>query len=468
MLEFTTDIVVLLVSTLLIAPAGFYKARFLEAGRWSAPLGFLLLSIYALLRLEDFFQRVLTFIASVECAIVSLYTAEYSKAKYSKSKSASTVLYTLNNIFGLLIVLFLASKNVVLFSAFFVLAGLVGFFLVAFDSLYNKSQEAWRAAVKYLAASMVPSDVAVLALVGLSLSQNAVLSDLVSLRLEANTPLILVILIGFLAKAAVAPLHFWIADAHSVAPAPASAILSGLMVKMGVYGAYVTLKVFETPHLLLTATAILATMSTIYGGVQALLQDDMKRLLAYSTMSNTSAMVLLLVLGELVSWVPVEAVTVFVIAHSLFKTSLFLDSGFVELAFGSRRVSEVRGVAEFSLKETLATSLSLLSLIGVPPTLGFLYKMLTFSFISESAKYSGAASLVLFTLALKTALSAGYALKYIIPHLGSHLTKEAGASLELDEALEKEVLKNMTRYVLLLSLLNVLAAIPILLLLYLD
>ncbi|MEM1873693.1 MAG: proton-conducting transporter membrane subunit [Acidilobaceae archaeon] len=440
------EIAVALAASLLVAPAYLYvKLLGWRAGRLAAPAGFALLSLYALLYLEDPFQRALAAVAGIECAIVSLYTLEYAEAKYAKySESAPGILYTLTNIFGLTIVLFLASGTVVGFAALFALAGLVGFLLVAFDSFFGASREAWSAAVRYLAASMVPSDIAALSLAGLALAQGAGFTSPTRLELAIEPLVLALILLGFLAKAAVAPLHFWIADAHSAAPAPASAILSGLMVKMGVYGIYVVFKASDSPQSIAVSVAVLASLTTIYGGLAALLQDDMKRLLAYSTMSNTSAMAMLAALGEAVEISPASVLAVYAVAHSVFKSSLFLDSGFVELVFGTRSISQVRGVARASLLESAATTLSVLSLIGTPPTLGFLYKLLMFTYIAGGLNDSSLAALVLAVVALKIALSAGYGLKYIMPHVArSEETLSAGKA------------ESLVRYTTASSLLNI-------------
>jgi len=138
---------------------------------------------------------------------------------------------------------------------------------------------------------------------------------------------------GFGVKSAFPLLHFWLPEAHSKAPAPASAMLSGFTVKLGIYG---MLRAF--PEGFGPLPAIGVTM-VIFGGIMALFSTDLKRLLAYSTMSHLGFMTASAGIGA------VAAAALYAFVHALFKGLLFLAAGVTEKAKGTRDLASLRGIA---------------------------------------------------------------------------------------------------------------------------
>ncbi|MEM3849129.1 MAG: complex I subunit 5 family protein, partial [Zestosphaera sp.] len=268
-----------------------------------------------------------------------------------------------------------------------------------------------------------------------------------------NPALHLIIALGFLAKAAVAPLHFWLPDAHSLAPAPGSAILSGAMVKMGVYGLLLIIPAVDSPYVHYTLLT-LASLTVVYGGLQALIQADIKRILAYSTIENTGLITLAAVSYKCFNVdLLLTAAVVYSLAHGLFKASLFMNSGTVEIITHTRDISKLGYLARVSSRPALTTLLSVLSLIGAPPMLGFLGKILLLAGLVSIYQVSMTAAVVLVVVAaLGAALAVAYGLRYITVYWGSALPKEQVKSrpnpgTELPE--------------LSLSLLNLLTTLPL-------
>ena len=182
-------------------------------------------------------------------------------------------------------------------------------------------------------------------------------------------------LAGFGIKAAMMPFHAWLPDAHPSAPAPISAMLSGLLIKT--LGIYALIRVFYTvvglDERVQTLLLVLGCLSMVAGVFLALGQDDLKRLLAYSSISQMGYILVALGINTALG---VTAAIFHALNHALFKSALFLSSGSLERITGTRNLSEMGGLA----KRAPATSLGLmgasLSISGVPPFNGFWSKLL--------------------------------------------------------------------------------------------
>ena len=184
---------------------------------------------------------------------------------------------------------------------------------------------------------------------------------------QALLPLFLV---GLGVKAALWGLHFWLPDAHTKAPTPVSALLSGFAVKLGVYG---FIRILPDTNLLM----YLGLLMAIYGGVYALLQHDSKTLLAYSTISQ---------LGYIVAAVGVGAHGAAMdhsLSHALFKSLLFLAVGAAGYRLGTRDLLRMGGLAKTMPLTTLAATVAALAIAGIPPLNGFASKQLIKEALSD-------------------------------------------------------------------------------------
>jgi multicomponent Na+:H+ antiporter subunit D len=243
----------------------------------------------------------------------------------------------------------------------------------------SRGKVAGLASMKYLLMGAV-SSVVVLLCVGIlySLTGSLNMAD-VALRLaETSSPLPLALALGgftaaFMVKAALFPLHTWLPDAHAAAPSPVSAILSGLVVKMGIIGLIRVLQIFHTSGGLDLGYLHLALMwlgaaSLIMGAVFAIVQEDLKQMLAYSTVSNVGYIVLGL---GLASSTAVSGALVHVLNHAVIKSCLFLAAGALILGTGQRTLTGLQGVGRTMPVTCVALSIGILAIIGVPPTGGF-------------------------------------------------------------------------------------------------
>ena len=187
---------------------------------------------------------------------------------------------------------------------------------------------------------------------------------------------IIVILIGFAIKAAIFPMHFWLPDAHSNAPTPASAILSGMVIKVYVFSLMkflhkvIGINIIRTInlHILLPP---LAVVGMIMGSVFAIGQKDIKKILAYSTVAQVGYMILGI---GFMNDKGLAASTFHIITHFLMKSGLFFCAGAIILQTGKRDVRELQGVG-YQMPITMGVfTIGALSMIGIPGVNGFMSK----------------------------------------------------------------------------------------------
>ena len=182
------------------------------------------------------------------------------------------------------------------------------------------------------------------------------------------------LIVGFGLKAALVPFHTWLPDAHTSAPAPVSATLSGILIKvLGIYClARILFNVLGFTPLISVLLIGLATLTILVGGLLALAQDDYKRLLAYSSVSQIGYIVLGLALGTPLG---VMGALFHLFNHATFKPLLFLNAGAVERATGTRKLSELGGLRKKMPATSFAALFGSLSISGLPPFNGFWSKL---------------------------------------------------------------------------------------------
>jgi formate hydrogenlyase subunit 3/multisubunit Na+/H+ antiporter MnhD subunit len=184
---------------------------------------------------------------------------------------------------------------------------------------------------------------------------------------EVPKELYMLFLISMGFKFGIAGVHFWLPEAHGSAAAPASALLSGIMVKIGLFGIYKVGVINYRPFL------IFGFIMIFWGGFRAIIEKDVKRILAFSTISQMGLGTVLFASGvdELFS-----VFMVFVIHHGFAKVSLFLLAGFFETCAGSRNIEELRGIGYYHPEIRWLSVVLTASMAGIPLTYGCLAKTL--------------------------------------------------------------------------------------------
>lgn len=250
--------------------------------------------------------------------------------------------------------------------------------------LHNGSKEAVMAGLKYLFYSLCGAYAALFGIYflynyseTLAFSAKGVLkASVVSGHGGFFLTVAFIMILGFGVKAGMFPMHAWLPTAHPVAPAPASALLSAVIVKAGVLAVIRVLNLFDAPSFLAgtwmqTAWICLTLITVFMGSLLAYREPILKKRLAYSTVSQISYILFgLAVMNE-------EAFTgslLHVLAHGFVKAALFLCAGAIIYKTGKTRVNEMRGIGKEMPLTMWCFTIASLGLIGIPPTGGFLSK----------------------------------------------------------------------------------------------
>jgi hydrogenase-4 component B len=230
-----------------------------------------------------------------------------------------------------------------------------------------------------------------------------------------------VFFIGFGVKAGMVPLHVWLPEAHPAAPSSVSALMSGVLIKTGVYGLFrVCAFGLGAPRWDWgVAFALVGCLSALLGVLYALAQNDIKRLLAYSTIENAGLILLGLGAGMMalssgrgeLAAVGIAASLYHVLNHAVFKGLLFLGAGGVVMATGTRRIEELGGLARRMPWTALFFLVGAAAISGLPLLNGFASEWLLFQALLQGFQATLTLSRLIYPvagalLALTTALAA--------------------------------------------------------------
>ncbi|MCI8549610.1 MAG: proton-conducting membrane transporter [Lachnospiraceae bacterium] len=223
------------------------------------------------------------------------------------------------------------------------------------------------------------------------------------------------LIVGFATKAGMFPMHGWLPTAHPEAPAPASAVLSGVITKMGVLAVIRVVYYVIGPELLRgtwvqTAWITLALVTVFMGSMLAYKEKGFKKRLAYSTVSQVSYILFGLSLLNRTAFIGAIAHVVF---HSLVKNTLFLGAGAIIWQTGKTKVSELSAIGKEMPVTLWCFALVSITLVGIPPTSGFVSKW----YLAEGALSSGTGAFTWLgpaVLLVSALLTAGYLLPIVI------------------------------------------------------
>ena len=346
--------------------------------------------------------------------VVFIYSAFYLNA------AQKALFYPLSIFLSLGFVIIYLSRDI-----FNIYIGLeiIGLSAVGLSAL-KKCEQSIHAALIYLFATLVASGLYLLGVAIIYAKYSLLDISLLAPLIEDDfTTLVAFMLIcsALLIKTALFPFSFWLPNAHANALTPVSALLSSVVIKTTFYLLYLfgtTLFVFATT--LLTLLGVLGVVAIFYGGIKALMSDDFKLLIAYSSVSQVGYLVVLFAFSHTEVFTEAYYAMVFaLLSHALAKSGLFLASGVLIYKAKSRSLRELQGYATFAPVGVFAIGLSALSLIGLPPSLGFISKWyyLQSSFESGMWFYFGA-------FMLGGVLSALYLFKLLVLFLQKPLKEQ--------------------------------------------
>ena len=338
-------------------------------GAWLTPLGIVFTP-------SPFGSAILALSALI-LLVVSIYGSYYFKRKNS------LLFYPLSSFLALGFVVIYLSRDI-----FNIYVGLeiLGLSSVGLTAL-QKGIKSLHAALIYLFATLIASGFYLLGVAIIYAKYSLLDISSLSLVIEsdfATLSAFSLMIMAFLIKTAVFPLAFWLPQAHANALTPVSALLSALVIKATFYLLYLfTSTLFLFASSLMSLLGLLGIVAIFYGGIKAFLSSDLKLLIAYSTISQVGY---LLLVFAFMSEYAYYAMAFALFSHALAKSGFFLAAGVMVHLAQTKNISAFQGYASITPVAVFAIALSAISLIGLPPSLGFVSKWyyLQSSFLSES------------------------------------------------------------------------------------
>src|SRR5215218_1772348 len=359
--------------------------------------------------------------------VETLYSIDPSSTKYINTQVG--LYYALFLTFAMGMVGTVLATNLIEFYVFFELMLIPAFFLIA---LYGYSTRK-RVSLMFFFWTHVGAVLLLLGLLAMGLFAGGfdfetIKSNVSKIPPQWMTLIVFAVVIGIAVKLGAFILHIWIPHTYAESPTPISALIAGPMSGIGVYALLRIwmdlLSVSYTDYSIYINLWGVITM--IYGGAMALMQDDIKKLLAYSSISHMGYIIfglgsqsVLGITGGTLMWIP----------HAIGETMLFLMAGAIIMRTGTRSMSNLGGLARKMPYTATIAMIAILSLIGVPPTSGFMAEWILFNGALQSGTENmDSFRVVLFSLAIfSTILTASYLLnmyrKIFFGKLFSHYDK---------------------------------------------
>lgn len=377
---------------------------------WSWPWLHLFTLSFAFDSLSFFFLLPILLI----CPLAALYSFCYFDRAEHGFRTAISYLFT--NLLIVSMALVTAAANMLTFALVWELMSISSYFLVMYD--YEK-EETRKAGYLYFLFAQAGA-LLIFAAFGVIFSHSGSLDFQQASAIPALTKLVVFALafLGFGSKAGVFPMHIWLPHAHPAAPSHISAIMSGVMIKMGIYGILRMFFILEVLDLRIGQTVLVFGMvSGILGVLYALGKHNIKRLLAYHSVENIGIILMGAGLGMigLNQQNPVMAGFGFagcllhVLNHSIFKSLLFLGAGAVIRKAGTSHVDHLGGLMKrmpITGRTFLAGSVSI---SGLPPFNGFISEFLVYFAAFQGLAYGHSTLLLCMTAIIALAVIGGLA-----------------------------------------------------------
>jgi len=335
----------------------------------------------------DGFRGLYLTVASLLWFLSSVFCKSYFASHYrNRNRFFFFFLLTLGAVCGI----FLSDDLFTLF-IFFEIMSFTSYVWVAHD----ETPDAMRAAGTYLGISVI-GGLSILMGLFLLYSEVGTLSFDAIKNVEINRKIIasgLTMLVGFGAKAGMLPLHVWLPKAHPIAPAPSSALLSGILTKTGIFGIIVlTSRLFIGNRLWGSIIFWLGVATMLHGAILALVSVNIKRTLACSSMSQigfilTGIGIFGLSDGEITA--AISGTALYMVNHSLFKLLLFTAAGIVYTRTHSLSLDKIRGIGRNQPVFAALFAIGAVGISGVPFFSGFVSKTLIHEAITEFAAETG-------------------------------------------------------------------------------
>jgi len=393
---------ILLSCIALAALAVFSAGLVVSGGKASLPTYHILEPFklsFAIDRLSAFF----IFLISTVSFSIMVYSIQYLEhALHDRRKN---LVASLMNVYVLAMVLMVASSNMLAFIFFWELMAMSSFILVMTE--YEK-KETEKAGVFYFIMTHLSTAFLLFAFILLYLQSGSL--DMQQVRAEPAVlaPVFLALFLGFGIKAGVVPFHKWLPYAHPASPSNISALMSGVMIKVAIYG--LIRFVLLLPAELWWGVLILAagTVSAILGVIYALKEHDLKRLLAYHSIENIGIILIGFGLYLIFSISGLPDIALLGLAgalfhtlnHALFKSLLFMSAGAVAHSTQTRNIEDMGGLIKRMPATALFFLIGAVSISALPPFNGFVSELMIFQAFFQAYALNSALLKMLLVISL--------------------------------------------------------------------
>jgi hydrogenase-4 component B len=371
---------------------------------------------------------------------LSLLTGLYGRTYLADREDSAATWFHLNTLTAAMALVVVARDGLLFLLAWEIMA-LAPFFLVIFD---DRREAVRHAAWIYLVATHLGTAflLAMFVLLG-ALAGSSDFADYAAVlrgHSALSSAIFVLALIGFGSKAGIVPAHVWLPEAHPAAPSHASALMSGAMIKIGIYGLVRMLTLLDAPQTWWGWVLLAAGVSSgVLGVLYALAQHDLKRLLAYHSVENIGIILIGIGVGVLgmAYAVPVLVVLGFaagllhVINHSIFKGLLFLGAGAVQHAAHTVELEELGGLLRRMPWTGACFLIGSAAIVGLPPLNGFTSEFLLLysgyaGLLQPTATIATAGLITLVAMGLISGLAAAcFAKAFGVVFLGAARSREA-------------------------------------------
>ncbi len=363
----------------------------------------------------DLFRYIFVWLTSFIWFLVTIYSTQYLISYKNRNRYYLFFMLTLWSTIGIFI-----SENLINLFTFFEIMSLTSYPLI----IHDEDKYSHEAGDTYLTMAVAGG---LILLMGLFLlydyTGTLVLSEMHGQFEELGTIKYVIsglIITGFGVKAGMFPLHVWLPKAHPAAPAPASAILSGILLKTGIFGIFITCEFMLGNDILVSRVILIVGLITMFvGGFLAMFQRNIKRILAYSSMSQMGYILLGIgLMGYLGDHraIAIYGVLFHIINHVIFKVLLFMGAGLVYMVLHELSINKIGGFGRNKIILKIVFFIGLCAIIGMPGFNGFGSKTLLHHALSEVHHMNGGLFFIfaeiIFTVS--SAFTCAYLLKIFI------------------------------------------------------
>jgi hydrogenase-4 component B len=357
-------------------------------------------------------------------------------------------------------------QNSLVFLYVWEIMALSSFVMIIFE---YKNPETLKAGINFLIQSHVCILLIMLGFIWVSTRTNSYDFNAITTYCASVSPLIslvlyLIFFIGFAIKSGFVPFHTWLPYAHPVAPSHISGVMSGVMIKLGIFGMLRMLLLVNQNYLIIGYIILaFSIISGIYGVVLAIVQHNLKKLLAYHSIENIGIIGMGIGLGAIgigiknpyLAFAGIAGALLHTLNHSLFKSLLFYSSGIIYQAIHTLNIDSMGGLIKKMPRTAILFLIAALAICGLPPFNGFISEFLIYLGFFEGIHTGSLSLTTVFILAIAgLALIGGLALLCFTKAFGIIFLGEARNNFE-HEVKEAEFSKLFPGYLIVLFILTI-------------